>query len=73
MLLVFFLPATVVATVAAQALLQDPEASALNPAAWGFILVAALLWPLTLPSMLRKKWAKWQAVGSVESSEYKLS
>jgi hypothetical protein len=73
MLLFFFLPATVVATVASQALIQDPDSSVLNPAAWGFILLAALLWPLTLPSMLKKKCGNWQAVSPVESTEYELS
>ena len=38
-----------------QAFLNDPTANKLDVSAWAFISLAALLWPITLPFVVRSK------------------
>ena len=54
-MLFYFLPAGLVLAIAVHALLQDGTTPNHHLESWLFIILAALLWPVTLPSMLRKK------------------
>ena len=51
----YFIPATLVFAIALQTLLQDADASKTDVETWVCFVVAALLWPLTLPAILYKK------------------
>ena len=42
-------------TIVLQAFLKDFQASKRDAKAWLFILIAALLWPITLPFIIRRK------------------
>ncbi|MEO0541814.1 MAG: hypothetical protein AAFZ80_13270 [Cyanobacteria bacterium P01_A01_bin.105] len=58
------LPAIVVFFVALDAFVRDTEAPKNRPFDWAFIVIAALLWPITGPFIVWKKvtrlWAKPQ-------------
>ncbi|MEO0825655.1 MAG: hypothetical protein AAFY20_26360 [Cyanobacteria bacterium J06639_14] len=55
----YLLPATVVCAICLHALSQDADASMTDMKNWGFILLAAAIWPVTLPSILVKKYQQW--------------
>ena len=42
-------------TIVLQAFLKDSQASKRDAKAWLFVLIAALLWPITLPFIIRRK------------------
>jgi len=59
-MLFYLFPATVVFVVVLDALLKDTEFSNKDWEAWAFIFLAAMFWPITLPSIIRKKYLDWR-------------
>ncbi|MGD1855789.1 MAG: hypothetical protein ACFB2W_16235 [Leptolyngbyaceae cyanobacterium] len=53
--LYYVLPATVTFLIALSAFFRDTAASKKSVFNWVFVVVAALLWPLTLPFIVWKK------------------
>ncbi|MFE4107399.1 hypothetical protein [Almyronema epifaneia] len=53
-MLLYFTPALLTFTVASQALLADEE-SKFQVSSWMFLVAIAVLWPVTLPCIVRKK------------------
>jgi hypothetical protein len=51
----YFLPAGLVFAFCATKLIQDPSTKTSNVEIWLFITLAALLWPMTGPSILRRQ------------------
>lgn len=60
-MLFYFMPAALVFAIALQALMQDGAALKADSETWIFILLAAALWPMTLPSILWKKYTEMTA------------
>lgn len=56
-MLFYFIPATLVIAIAVQTLVQNGDSLKADRETWMFILLAAVLWPATLPSILWKKYA----------------
>lgn len=57
-MLFYLLPAALVFGLLLQNWQQDPSTPMTDGESWGFILLASLLWPITLPSILYKKYQK---------------
>lgn len=55
MVIAYWTLAGLTAAIILRAFFRDRQARKDDPQAWIFILVAALLWPLTLPSMVASK------------------
>lgn len=56
MLMIFYvLPASFVFAIALHTLMQDATASKTDAATWVCFLLAAVLWPVTLPTITWKK------------------
>ena len=53
--LYYALPATITFLIALYAFFKDADASKASILNWAFIVVAGLLWPLTLPFIVWKK------------------
>ncbi|HEY9763279.1 MAG TPA: hypothetical protein V6D07_12190 [Trichocoleus sp.] len=60
-MLFYFTPATLVVAIALQTLMQSGASSKPDGETWMFILLAAVLWPVTLPSILWKKYTDMTA------------
>lgn len=58
-MLLYTLPATIVFFIISNALLKDSTTPNSDMTIWMFILLASLIWPLTLPSIIRKKVMDW--------------
>lgn len=54
-MILYFLPSVVVCAFCVDAINRDEDASIHNPGTAIFTVLAALLWPVTLPSILAKK------------------
>ncbi|MBD2257009.1 hypothetical protein [Pseudanabaena sp. FACHB-2040] len=52
----YLIPATLVFAIALRTLMRDVTASKADVETWICFTVAALLWPLTLPAILYKKY-----------------
>lgn len=57
-MLFYLIPAAFVFAIAVSAFFQDDEVLKSDLGHWAFILLASLLWPLTLPSILIKQYQK---------------
>ncbi|MEB3356830.1 MAG: hypothetical protein VKK04_08895 [Synechococcales bacterium] len=53
-MLLFFLPASLTLAIALHAFLTDETTPNTHVLSWVTVGVAAILWPITLPTMLRK-------------------
>lgn len=53
--LYYWLPATVTFLIALSAFFRDKAASKTSVLNWAFVIVAGLLWPVTLPFIVWKK------------------
>ncbi|MBT9315593.1 hypothetical protein [Leptothoe spongobia] len=53
--LYYVLPATVTFLIALSAFFRDTAASKTSVLNWAFVIVAGLLWPITLPFIIWKK------------------
>ena len=51
----YWIFAGVTLTIVLQAFLKDSQASKRDAKAWLFVLIASLLWPITLPFIIRRK------------------
>lgn len=59
-MLFYLLPAGLAFAITVHALLQDCTTPNNHLGSWIFIGLATVLWPITLPSMLRKKYRDWR-------------
>lgn len=67
--MVFYcVPALVVFLLTYDALLKDPTSPNDGVENWVFISIASLIWPLTLPCILRKKMMAWYATAKSKTS-----
>lgn len=64
----YSLPALIVFLTCYDALLKDATTPNDSVEIWVFMGVAALIWPLTLPCILRKKIANWHAMYKAKAS-----
>ena len=55
MIFIYWIAASATATVIVQAFLKDDKVSKANLEAWTFIVIATLLWPITLPFIVSSK------------------
>ena len=55
-MILYFLPASIVFAFCATRLVQDSTTETSNLGMWLFLTLAALLWPVTSPSILRKQY-----------------
>lgn len=55
-MLIYILPAALVYIIVTSALFQDPSTPNNDFESWMLIVLASFLWPLTLPSILQKKY-----------------
>lgn len=55
MILTYWIAASATATLIVQAFLKDSTASKVSVEAWVFVMVATLLWPVTLPFIISSK------------------
>ncbi len=53
--LYYVLPATLTFLIALYAFFKDADASKTSALNWAFVIVAGLLWPITLPFIVWKK------------------
>lgn len=59
LIMLYAMPAAIVFLITTDALLKDSTTPSDSVEMWVFILIASLIWPLTLPSILRKKAIDW--------------
>lgn len=73
----YCLPATLVFAIALHTLLQYAAASEIDRETWIWITAAALLWPVTLPSIIWKKCsalvAAYPAASPVRKSAFRTA
>ncbi len=55
MILTYWIAASATATLVINAFLKDSSASKVSIEAWTFIIIATLLWPITLPFIVGSK------------------
>ncbi len=55
-MIVYALTASLTWSTIAWVFVQDTTTPNTDLSAWSFILLAALLWPITLPSILKSQW-----------------
>lgn len=61
-MLLYCLPATLVFVIALRALLRDTLACRTDLETWMCFTLASLLWPITLPAILRIKYQKYSGL-----------
>lgn len=66
-MLLYALPGMLVVGIAFASLLRDSETPNNSWEFWTITLLAALLWPVTLPSMLWRKFLSWRISGKERS------
>lgn len=68
----YMLPGILVLSMAVRALLRDDETPNSDPEFWVIAILASLIWPITLPNMLRKKFLNLRAKSQQKSFQEKL-
>ncbi|HEY9887133.1 MAG TPA: hypothetical protein V6D02_01965 [Candidatus Obscuribacterales bacterium] len=66
-MLFYALPAVAVCLLCVDALRKDDTTPNDDVNSWLFIAVAALAWPICLPSILRKKLQNWQTAAKTRT------
>ncbi len=59
-MILYLLPASLVFTFCATKLIQDESTATSDLGMWAFLTLVALIWPVTLPSILRKQYLNWR-------------
>jgi hypothetical protein len=69
----YLLPASLVFTFCTIMLYCDDSTAKSDPEIWTIIVLAGLLWPATIPSILRKQYLNWRQWRKATASSHQAT